>query len=141
MLGRIKVKPIFPNISSIAFEQKFRSLDLFIKFGFSHNYEVRVSVVNQIFKFFSFAWCTVNVYIDIPELLNVYLIFENEEVSPVGVLKRGGLKRVANGDLRKTSSLPVRFDKTAKEFGELKLISGDPAIKILELLKFGVWHS
>ena len=44
---------------------------------------------------------------DIPELTNVYLIFENEEVSPVGVLKRGGLKRVANGDLRKTSSLPV----------------------------------
>ena len=42
---------------------------------------------------------------DIPELLNVYLKFENEEVSPVGVLKRGGLKRVANGDLRKTSSL------------------------------------
>ena len=40
---------------------------------------------------------------DIPKLLNVYLIFENEEVSPVGVLKRGGLKRVANGDLRKTS--------------------------------------
>ena len=44
---------------------------------------------------------------DIPELLNVYLKFENEEVSPVGVLKRGGLKRVANGDLRKTSSLTV----------------------------------
>ena len=65
---------------------------------------------------------------DIPELLNVYLIFEIEEVSPVGVLKRGGLKRVANGDLRKTSSLPT----TAKEFGELKLISGDPVIEILE---------
>ena len=79
---------------------------------------------------------------DIPELLNVYLIFENEEVSPVGVLKRGVLKRVANGDLRKTSSLPVRSDRTAKEFGELnlKLISGDPVIEILELLKFGVWH-
>ena len=77
---------------------------------------------------------------DIPELLNVYLKFENEEVSPVGVLKRGGLKRVANGDLRKTSSLPVMSDKTAKEFGELKLISGDPVIEILELLKFGVWH-
>ena len=65
---------------------------------------------------------------DIPELLNVYLKFVNEEVSPVGVLKRGGLKRVANGDLRKTSSLPVRSDRTAKEFGELKLISGDPTI-------------
>ena len=77
---------------------------------------------------------------DIPELLNVYLKFENEEVSPVGVLMRGGLKRVANGDLRKTSSLPVRSDRTAKEFGELKLISGDPVIEILELLKFGVWH-
>ena len=77
---------------------------------------------------------------DIPELLNVYLIFENEEVSPVGVLKREGLKRVANGDLRKTSSLPVRSDRTAKEFGELKLISGDPVIERLDLLKFGVWH-
>ena len=52
---------------------------------------------------------------DIPELLNVYLIFENEEVSPVGVLKRGRLKRVANGGLRKTSSLTVRSDRTAKE--------------------------
>ena len=41
--------------------------------------------------------------------------------------------------LRKTSSLPVRSDRTAKEFGELKLISGDPD-PILELLKFGVWH-
>ena len=51
---------------------------------------------------------------DIPELLNVYLIFENEEVSPVAVLKKGGLKRVANGDLRKTSSLPVRSDRTEK---------------------------
>ena len=57
-----------------------------------------------------------------------------------GGVKRGGLKRVANGDLRKTSSLPVRSDRTAKEFGELKLISGDPVIEILELLKFGVWH-
>ena len=78
---------------------------------------------------------------DIPELLNVYLKFENEEMSPVGVLKRGGLKRVANGDLtlRKTSSLPVRSDRTVKEFGELKLISGDPVIEKLELLKFGVW--
>ena len=75
---------------------------------------------------------------DIPELLKVYLKFENEEVSPVGVLKRGGLKKVANGDLRKTSSLPVRSDRTAKKFGELKLISGDPVIEILELLKFGV---
>ena len=36
---------------------------------------------------------------DIPELLNVYLKFENEEVSPVGVLKRGGLKRVANDSM------------------------------------------
>ena len=77
---------------------------------------------------------------DIPELLNVYLIFENEEVLPVSVLKRGGLKRVANGDLRKTSSLSVKSDRTAKEFGELKLISGDPVIEILELLKFGVLH-
>ena len=76
----------------------------------------------------------------LPELLSVYLIFENEEVSPVVVLKRGGLKRVSNGDHRKTSSLPVRSDRTAKEFGELKLISGDPVIEILELLKFGVWH-
>ena len=52
------------------------------------------------------------------------------------------LKRVANGDLGKTSSLPVRSDRTAKEFGELKLISGDhhPVIEILELLKFGVWQ-
>ena len=58
----------------------------------------------------------------------------------MGVLKRGRLKIVANGDLRKTSSLPVRSDRTAKEFGELKLISGDPVIEILELLKFGVWH-
>ena len=72
--------------------------------------------------------------------INVYLIFEKEEVSPVGVLKRGGLKRVASGDLRKTSSLPVRSERTVKEFGELKLISGDPVIEILELLKFGVWH-
>ena len=47
---------------------------------------------------------------DIPELLNVYLIFENEEVSPVGVLKRGGLKRVANGDLRKTSKRVANGD-------------------------------
>ena len=58
----------------------------------------------------------------------------------MGVLKRGGLKRVANGDLRKTSSLPVRSDRTAKEFRELKLISGDPVFEILELLKFGVWQ-
>ena len=72
--------------------------------------------------------------------INVHLIFEKEEVSPVRVLKRGGLKRVANGDLRKTSSLPVTSERTVKEFGELKLISGDPVIEILELLKFGVWH-
>ena len=72
--------------------------------------------------------------------INVHLIFEKEEVSPVRVLKRGELKRVANGDLRKTSSLPVTSERTVKEFGELKLISGDPVIEILELLKFGVWH-
>ena len=76
---------------------------------------------------------------DIPELLNVYLIFENEEVSPVGVLKPKE-RRVKKSGQWKTSSLPVRSDKTAKEFGELKLISGDPVIEILELLKFGVWH-
>ena len=52
---------------------------------------------------------------DIPELISVYLIFENEEVSQVGVLKRGGLKRVANGDLRKTSSLPVRSDTVTEQ--------------------------
>ena len=43
---------------------------------------------------------------DIPELRNVYPIFENEEVSPVGVLKKGGLKRVANGDLRRHHPYP-----------------------------------
>ena len=76
---------------------------------------------------------------DIPELLNVYLIYENEEVSPVGVLKRGVFKRVANGDLRKTSSLPVRSDRTAKKFGELKLISDDHVIEILESGVAKVW--
>ena len=50
---------------------------------------------------------------DIPEPLNVNLIFENEEVSPVGVLKRGGLKRVANGDLRKT--IPMSYCKQQSE--------------------------
>ena len=34
----------------------------------------------------------------------------------------------------------MRSGRTAKEFGELKLISCDPVIEILELLKFGVWH-
>ena len=29
----------------------------------------------------------------------------------------------------------MRSDRTAKEFGELKLVSGDPVIEILELLK------
>ena len=52
---------------------------------------------------------------DIPKLLNVYIILENEEVSPVGVLKRGGLKRVAKGDLKKASSLPVRSDRTVNK--------------------------
>ena len=64
-------------------------------------------------------------------LMYNYLIFENEEVSSVGMIKKGGLKRVANGDIRKKSSLPVRSDSTAKEFGELKLISGDPVIEIM----------
>ena len=50
----------------------------------------------------------------------------------MGVLKRRGLKRVANGDLRKTSSLLVRSDRLAKEFGELKLISGDPVIDSMD---------
>ena len=38
----------YTDISSIAFGQKFRSLDLFINFCFSHNYEVRVVTISDI---------------------------------------------------------------------------------------------
>ena len=47
---------------------------------------------------------------DIPELLNVNLKFE-EEVSPVGVLKRGGLKRVANGEERVANNSTLNLKK------------------------------
>ena len=48
--------PIFPSLSSLAFGQKFRSLDQFINFCFSH--------FDRLFEIFEL------VEFDIPELLN-----------------------------------------------------------------------